>query len=128
MLRTGVKRLFVTERGQWRELTPVCVLDFYVHESCQRQGVGLKLFEHFLAAERQSPARLAYDRPSPKLLGFVSKHYGLKSFTPQVGQRWKEPQRSRVLLQVAPAHTRAHKGTQALLFTYAVRPDAGDSE
>ena len=35
MLRTGVKRLFVTERGQWRELTPVCVLDFYVHESCQ---------------------------------------------------------------------------------------------
>jgi alpha-tubulin N-acetyltransferase 1 len=123
MLRTGVKRLFVTERGQWREITPVCVLDFYVHESCQvrppyvpavihptcqpsstprrrftphrvstlrrqrppqRQGVGLKLFEHFLAAERQSPARLAYDRPSPKLLGFVSKHYGLKSFTPQV--------------------------------------------
>ena len=38
MLRTGVKRLFVTERGQWRELTPVCVLDFYVHESCQRTG------------------------------------------------------------------------------------------
>lgn len=28
-----------------REIEPVCVLDFYVHESCQRQGVGKALFE-----------------------------------------------------------------------------------
>lgn len=27
------------------EIEPVCVLDFYVHESCQRQGVGKALFE-----------------------------------------------------------------------------------
>ena len=28
-----------------KEIDPVCVLDFYVHESCQRQGIGNKLFE-----------------------------------------------------------------------------------
>jgi GNAT superfamily N-acetyltransferase len=27
------------------EVEPLCVLDFYVHESCQRQGVGKALFE-----------------------------------------------------------------------------------
>jgi hypothetical protein len=45
--------------------------------------VGVQLFEHFVREEHVSPARLAYDRPSPKLLGFVGKHYHLKSFTPQ---------------------------------------------
>eukprot|EP00658_Telonema_sp_P-2_P082376 TRINITY_DN8700_c0_g1_i11.p1 TRINITY_DN8700_c0_g1~~TRINITY_DN8700_c0_g1_i11.p1 ORF type:complete len:306 (+),score=18.56 TRINITY_DN8700_c0_g1_i11:76-993(+) len=34
-------------------------------------------------AEAVSPHRIAYDRPSPKLLGFLAKHYGLKAFTPQ---------------------------------------------
>ena len=29
------------------------------------------------------PAKFAYDRPSPKLIGFLSKHYGLKGFVPQ---------------------------------------------
>ena len=29
------------------------------------------------------PAKLAYDRPSPKLVGFLSKHYGLKNYVPQ---------------------------------------------
>lgn len=31
--------------GEVREIEPTCVLDFYVHESCQRTGVGHKLFE-----------------------------------------------------------------------------------
>ena len=35
LLRTGTKKLFVTHLGQWREIEPMCVLDFYVHESCQ---------------------------------------------------------------------------------------------
>jgi len=29
------------------------------------------------------PHKLAYDRPSPKLIGFMAKHFGLKSFMPQ---------------------------------------------
>ena len=32
--------------------------------------------QHFLAAERQSAASVGYDRPSPKLLAFLRKHYG----------------------------------------------------
>lgn len=29
------------------------------------------------------PAKLAYDRPSNKLIGFLSKHYGLKNYVSQ---------------------------------------------
>jgi alpha-tubulin N-acetyltransferase 1 len=36
-----------------------------------------------LEAEKTTPARLAYDRPSPKLLGFLKKHYRLSAYTPQ---------------------------------------------
>lgn len=62
---------------------PVCVLDFYVHESVQRCGYGKILFERFLDVTGEEPKRLAYDRPSPKLISFLSKYYGLKSYTPQ---------------------------------------------
>jgi GNAT superfamily N-acetyltransferase len=31
--------------GAVLELEPQCVLDFYVHESCQRTGIGKALFE-----------------------------------------------------------------------------------
>ena len=30
------------------EVNPVCVLDFYVHESRQRTGCGKRLFEHMM--------------------------------------------------------------------------------
>lgn len=33
-----------------------------------------------------SPALLAYDRPSPKLLSFLSKHFGLKEYFPQANK------------------------------------------
>ncbi|KAG2434622.1 hypothetical protein HXX76_007517 [Chlamydomonas incerta] len=83
-LKVGSKRLFVrTGTADLREIEPICVLDFYVHESCQRQGVGKALFEHFLTAEGCDPAVLAYDRPSPKLLAFLKKHYGLDQYVPQ---------------------------------------------
>ena len=44
-LKTGRKRLFVQEGGPFIQIEPVCVLDFYVHEDYQRQGVGFQLFE-----------------------------------------------------------------------------------
>jgi alpha-tubulin N-acetyltransferase 1 len=59
------------------------VLDFYVHESCQRAGIGRSLFDYMLSVQRLSPEQLAYDRPSPKLLGFLWKHYGLQAGPPQ---------------------------------------------
>ena len=36
-----------------------------------------------LAHQAAIPAKLAYDRPSPALLGFLKKHYGLVNYIPQ---------------------------------------------
>ena len=33
--------------------------------------------------EGTKPNRIAYDKPSNKLISFLSKHYGLNSFVPQ---------------------------------------------
>ena len=35
------------------------------------------------AREAADAARLAYDKPSPKLIGFLKKHFGLARFHPQ---------------------------------------------
>jgi len=32
---------------------------------------------------REHPAKLGYDRPSEKLIGFCAKHFGLKAYVPQ---------------------------------------------
>lgn len=36
-----------------------------------------------LEVEKTAPHQLAYDRPSPKLIGFLKKHYGLSDYIPQ---------------------------------------------
>jgi len=36
-----------------------------------------------LECESVRPEKLGYDRPSEKLLAFLSKHYGLKRYVPQ---------------------------------------------
>jgi GNAT acetyltransferase, Mec-17 len=51
-------------------------LDFYIHESRQRAGLGKVLFEFMLEYENLLPEQLAIDRPSEKLLSFLRKHYG----------------------------------------------------
>ncbi|CAM39112.1 conserved hypothetical protein [Leishmania braziliensis MHOM/BR/75/M2904] len=89
ILKMGVKKLFVTHPVTCGlvEVDPLCVLDFYVDESCQRQGYGKQLYAHMLDAEHVSrPELLAIDRPSDKLLGFMKKHYGLTAYTPQVNK------------------------------------------
>jgi len=84
MLKVGTKKLFIrTNEGRYHEIEPLCVLDFYVHESYQRSGVGKMLFEVMLEAEHAVPHKMGYDRPSPKLLGFLRKHYGLSNYIPQ---------------------------------------------
>lgn len=95
-LKVGPKRLFVSApplaaartnstgvQDAFKEVNPLCVLDFYVHESCQRSGLGKRLFDTMLEQERVSPVQLAYDRPSPKLLAFLRKHCGLSRYQPQ---------------------------------------------
>ncbi|EEH51015.1 uncharacterized protein MICPUCDRAFT_6581, partial [Micromonas pusilla CCMP1545] len=99
-LKVGEKRLFVSDpRGNTVEIEPCCVLDFYVHESCQRGGIGSELFARFLEEEDHRPARLAYDRPSHKLKSFLRKHFGLVSFSPNANNYvvfrdyWDAPRR-----------------------------------
>lgn len=104
LLKVGKKRLFVAApppvsnaavggararqqladvQGALREMEPLCVLDFYVHERCQRSGHGRRLFDTMVAREQVAPQQLAYDRPSPKLLSFMQRHFGLARYTPQ---------------------------------------------
>ena len=59
------------------------MLDFYVHETQQRIGIGTILFEYMLQCEQVEPSQLAYDAPSKKLLSFLNKNYGLKKYQHQ---------------------------------------------
>ncbi|XP_021506990.1 alpha-tubulin N-acetyltransferase 1 isoform X6 [Meriones unguiculatus] len=84
-LKVGYKKLFVLDdREAHNEVEPLCILDFYIHESAQRHGHGRELFQYMLEKERVEPHQLAIDRPSPKLLRFLNKHYNLESTVPQV--------------------------------------------
>jgi hypothetical protein len=86
-LKYGYKDLFFyNKKGKVLEFPGcVCLLDFYVSQTLQRQGVGITLFKTFLsllAEERKGqncgPEHIAYDRPSPKLLSFMKKHFNLR--------------------------------------------------
>lgn len=85
ILKTGRKNLYLFDtKGEQRQVSPVCILDFYVHESQQRNGKGKLLFEYMLKEENiKNPVQMAIDRPSSKLLNFLNKHYGLKNVLPQ---------------------------------------------
>jgi hypothetical protein len=87
LLKTGVKNLYIRrQNNQYSQISPTCVLDFYVHESCQRTGIGKMLFEAMLDNENKLPHQLGYDRPSSKLMNFLVKHYHLSGYIPQVNQ------------------------------------------
>jgi alpha-tubulin N-acetyltransferase 1 len=81
-IKIGNKSLFINQ-GKMVNINPRCVLDFYVHESMQRRGLGLELMQTVLEHENLKPAKMAYDRPSNKLLGFLRKHFCLSNYTPQ---------------------------------------------
>ena len=54
MLKMGLKHLYVFDTGgNNHEITTKCVLDFYVHESKQRMGLGKKLFEYMLKVRKR---------------------------------------------------------------------------
>ncbi|KAM9737412.1 alpha-tubulin N-acetyltransferase 1 isoform 5-T5 [Menidia menidia] len=84
-LKVGYKKLFLLDRhGVHVEAEPLCVLDFYIVESLQRHGFGLELFGFMLQHKNLEPVLMAYDRPSPRLLSFLAKHYCLMQSVPQV--------------------------------------------
>eukprot|EP00063_Salmo_salar_P059371 XP_014034206.1 PREDICTED: alpha-tubulin N-acetyltransferase 1 isoform X1 [Salmo salar] len=84
-LKVGYKKLFLLDqRGAHVETEPLCVLDFFVTEHLQRHGYGLELFNFMLQHKKVEPVLMAYDRPSPKFLSFLEKHYCLKNSVPQV--------------------------------------------
>nr|XP_029500897.1 alpha-tubulin N-acetyltransferase 1-like isoform X2 [Oncorhynchus nerka] len=84
-LKVGCKKLFLLDqRGAHVETEPLCVLDFFVTDHFQRHGYGLELFSFMLQHKKVEPVMMAYDRPSPKFLSFLEKHYCLKNGVPQV--------------------------------------------
>uniref|UniRef100_A0AAV2K2J1 Alpha-tubulin N-acetyltransferase 1 n=1 Tax=Knipowitschia caucasica TaxID=637954 RepID=A0AAV2K2J1_KNICA len=84
-LKVGYKKLFLLDRQRAHiEAEPLCILDFYIADNRQRHGYGLQLFDHMLQDKNVQPALMAYDRPSPKLLSFLAKHYNLTQSIPQV--------------------------------------------
>lgn len=83
-VKCGPKHLYYWHaNGDFVELDATCVLDFYVSDAVQRRGIGKLLFDSLLRHQQLQPAHLAYDRPSPKLLPFLAKHYGLRSHVQQ---------------------------------------------
>ncbi|XP_060652874.1 alpha-tubulin N-acetyltransferase 1 isoform X4 [Drosophila nasuta] len=85
LLKVGTKDLYLfDEKGQTRKMeNSPSILDFYVHESRQRAGLGKRLFETMLREEQWTPLKCSVDRPSEKLLAFLGKHYGLVRTIPQ---------------------------------------------
>uniref|UniRef100_A0A0N5A6M9 Alpha-tubulin N-acetyltransferase n=1 Tax=Parastrongyloides trichosuri TaxID=131310 RepID=A0A0N5A6M9_PARTI len=78
ILKVGRKKLYLTDdRLQKYEDIPLCVLDFYVHNTLQRKGNGHKIFEEMLRHEKLDAIQLAIDKPSDSLLEFMKKYYGL---------------------------------------------------
>jgi len=60
ILKVGKRNLFHRDsRGSVREFQPLCVLDFYVHESVQRSGIGKTIFEKMLESENIEPHKIA---------------------------------------------------------------------
>ncbi|CAI2351216.1 unnamed protein product [Caenorhabditis sp. 36 PRJEB53466] len=76
--KVGRKKLFLYDsQMQTYEGEILCLLDFYVHFSAQRQGVGKHILDYMFAQEHAEPYQLALDNPSVTLLGFMSQKYGL---------------------------------------------------
>lgn len=83
-IKVGKKNLFIyNEIGEIKEINPLCVLDFYTYEGCQRKGYGKEIFTKMLEYEKVEPRKLGYDRPSFKFLNFLKKYYNLQDYVPQ---------------------------------------------
>ena len=83
-IKIGEKHLFYRDiMGKIFELDAMTVLDFYVHETEQRKGNGIVIYESMLDYEKISPHQLGIDSPSVKFISFMEKYFGLSQFRKQ---------------------------------------------
>ena len=83
-LKVGTQKLYVRDKYyNYHNVAPLCVIDFYVYESCQRKGIGRELFEYMINFERKVPEEMAYQRPTTPLLNFLQKNYNLYNYVLQ---------------------------------------------
>ncbi|VDK52526.1 unnamed protein product [Anisakis simplex] len=78
LLKVGYKCLYLMDSAMRTfKTTPLCILDFYVHNTLQRRGNGHALFEYMLKHQKSSAEKIAIDKPSESLLQFMNKFYRL---------------------------------------------------
>lgn len=54
LLKMGWKKLYLfNKKGSRTEALVYCLLDFYIHETRQRHGYGIKLMEYMLKVLKQ---------------------------------------------------------------------------
>ena len=83
-IRIGIRQLYLTPDPcavALKSFTVLCLLDFFVEN--QRQGNGKFLFNHCLNSENRTAQSVAYDRPSPKLVQFLSTHFNISDLVHQ---------------------------------------------
>ena len=69
--------MFIESARALIDLVEICKTAVKISEQ------GKVLFEEMLHREGNvHPAKIAYDRPSSKLIGFLAKHYGLRNYVP----------------------------------------------
>lgn len=76
ILKMGWKKLYLFDKkGSRTEAMVYCLLDFYIHETKQRQGYGNKLLEHMLQV-------LQLKRFNFEILLITSKKYVIYIYFP----------------------------------------------
>ncbi|VVC30102.1 Hypothetical protein CINCED_3A024697 [Cinara cedri] len=84
LLKMGWKKLYLfNKKGSRTEAMVYCLLDFYVHETRQRHGYGIKLMEYMLKDSKIQARQLAVDQPTNKLLQFLWKYFNLSKLVNQ---------------------------------------------
>ncbi|XP_075556503.1 alpha-tubulin N-acetyltransferase 1-like isoform X2 [Dermacentor variabilis] len=84
LLKVGFKQLFLRDgHSRLCQVRPLCLLDFYVQQSRQRQGYGRRLFDRMAQTEQIAANQLAIDQPSEKMLAFMERHFSLAQPLPQ---------------------------------------------
>uniref|UniRef100_A0A914QEC3 Alpha-tubulin N-acetyltransferase n=1 Tax=Panagrolaimus davidi TaxID=227884 RepID=A0A914QEC3_9BILA len=80
-IRIARKKLYLRDFDDKQYIAePICILDFYIHESEQHSEFGHELFEKMLESEGGIDAsKIALDKPNETLLNFLKKYYKLEN-------------------------------------------------
>jgi alpha-tubulin N-acetyltransferase 1 len=79
-LKISRKKLYLRDSDDKQFISsPICILDFYVHETAQNAEIGHQLFEKMLEVEEADVTKIAMDKPNEALLTFLKKYYNLEN-------------------------------------------------